>query len=266
MKVRLANWKAFASALAILCLLAAVPTISLAADKDATPLTAAEIVAKLTAANARRAQALQAYRCQRHYKVDYRGFAGARVAEMQVEMTFTAPDRKDFRVISQSGTQWLINRVLLKLIESEKEAWQQHRNEFELNAKNYEFALLETQVAKNGVVYVLSVNPREKSKYVYRGKIWVDGTDFAVVRLEGEPAKSPSFWISRTQITHIYSKIGDFWFPQHNESVTQARFSGKAVLTIDYFDYKITAARPGTGPGDRTHTLPDPGSLVVDQH
>jgi hypothetical protein len=49
-----------------------------------------------------------------------------------------------------------------------------------------------------GGQYVLRVSPKSRSKYVYRGKVWVDGTDFAVRRIEAEPAQNPSFWPALT--------------------------------------------------------------------
>ena len=37
---------------------------------------------------------------------------------------------------------------------------------------------------------MLKVEPRTDGKFLYRGRIWVDGHDFAVVRLEAEPRKN----------------------------------------------------------------------------
>jgi len=234
---------------------------------EATP-SAETIVSKLTAANMRRAQMLRAYHGKRLYHVDYHGFLGSHSAQLEAEVTFTAPDKKDFKVLSQSGSKVLINRVLLKLLDSEKEAsQQQNRKQMELNSKNYSFKLLETQSTSSGPVYVLSVQPHEKTKFLYTGKIWVDGTDFAVVRMEGEPAKNPSLWISRTRIEYVWAKNGGFWLPSHNQSVTQVRMGGNAVLTIDYTDYQVTglSRTAAMRVSDRT-VLPDPSSVTPDQH
>jgi hypothetical protein len=81
-----------------------------------------------------------------------------------------------------------------------------------------------------------------KDKFLYYRRIWVDAEDFAVVRLEAEPAKNPSFWTRKTKIEQVYVKIGDFWLPSHNYSVTAIRLGGSAELTIDYKDYEITSA------------------------
>lgn len=226
-------------------LLALLPNVCADDSSSSVILTTDSVVEQLLVANTRRAEGLRGYHGKRSYQVDYRGFPGSRHAEMQVEASYVAPDKKEFKIVSQSGSKLLINRVLLRLLESEKEALQEPmRQQTELSLRNYEFRFVETQHAPDGEFYVLEVKPRVNSKYLYRGQIWVDAHDFAVARIESEPAKNPSFWISRTRIRHQYAKVGEFWLPAHNESVTQVRLGGKAVLTIDYTDYEITGA-PG---------------------
>jgi hypothetical protein len=80
------------------------------------------------------------------------------------------------------------------------------------------------------------------SKFLYRGKIWVDAADFAVMKMETEPAKSPSFWIARTLIHYTGAKTGGFWLPQHVRSETHVRIGGTAVMTIDYGSYDVVPA------------------------
>jgi len=57
--------------------------------------------------------------------------------------------------------------------------------------------------------------------------------------MEVEPAKSPSFWTKKSEISHTYAKVDGFWLPKQNRSVSTIRLGGQAVLTIDYKDYKI---------------------------
>ncbi len=237
------------------------------ASSTAPSLSADAIVQRLVAANARRAEALRGYHSNRVYNVDYHGFLGSHQARLQVEASYTAPDKKDFTVISQSGSKLLINRVLLKLLESEKEAVQNRQNT-ELSPRNYDFTLLGTEHQPTGDLYMLSVKPHVNSKFLYVGKIWVDARDFAVVHMEGEPAKNPSVWVSHVKIEYRWGKFGGFWLPVHNESVTQVRMGGKAILTIDYTDYQVTGVnRRGNGTdSDKDSVLPDPSSMTPDQH
>ena len=63
-----------------------------------------------------------------------------------------------------------------------------------------------------------------------------------MVRIEAEPAKNPSFWTKETRIEQAYAKVGDFWLPISNRSSSTIRLGGHADFTIDYQDYRITAA------------------------
>ena len=88
----------------------------------------------------------------------------------------------------------------------------------------------------------MTLIPKMKNKFLYRGKIWVDAKDFAVVRIKAEPAVNPSFWIKRTEIEHTYEKIGQFWLPAENRTESVIRLGGVAHLSIEYKDYKILKA------------------------
>jgi len=251
--------------------LALVTALSFA-EADSAPasrLSADEIVQKLMAANASRAEALRGYRGRRIYHLDYRGLWGSHWAEIQVDTTYTAPDKKDFRVVSQSGSRLLINRVLLRLLSSEQEAQlQQNRRELEISPANYQFSLDEIQHTSAGDFYILNLTPRGKSKYLYRGKIWVDAHDFAVARMAGEPQKNPSLWVSHTEIEYRWAKQEGFWLPIRNQSETDVRMGGKAFLTIDYSNYQITGVnRLAAGKAEEPRqTLPDPSSVTADPH
>jgi hypothetical protein len=225
------------------------------------PALAADIVVnKLMATGARRSEELRGFRATRTYDLQYHGFLGTREAGMRVIATYTAPDRLDFSVVSQNGSKLLLNRVLLKLLDSEREAFR-NQSQIELSPANYNFESLGLEEADNDPCYVLSVQPRKENKFLYRGKVWIDANDFALSRMQGQPAKSPSFWIRDTQIDSNWKKVGDFWLIQHNRSVSHIRMGGTATLTIDYSDYQITGVGRTQGHG-QTPELPDPSSVT----
>ena len=67
------------------------------------------------------------------------------------------------------------------------------------------------------------------------------------MRIEGEPAKNPSLWIKKTEVKHRYVKVNDFWLPAENHTESVIRLGGRAILSIEYKDYKITKASPLPG-------------------
>ncbi len=210
---------------------------------DSAPLTAEQVVQNLVRMNIHRGQTLHAFQGTRIYRVEYQGFPGTRSAEMIVAVKYLSPGRKEFSIQSATGSKLIIDKVFKKLLEAEKEALDAEiQRRSALNGDNYVFTLVAYDRTPNGSTYVLKVEPRTNDKFLYRGQIWVNGEDFAVTRLEAEPAKNPSFWTKNSEIEQVYMKVGDFWLPARNRSISTIRLGGRAELTIDYNDYEITGA------------------------
>ena len=214
----------------------------------AAGLSSAQIVEQIQVHDQARARALKHYQSTRNYAVEYRGFPADLAASMVVEASFDAASGKSFRVVSQSGSKFLADKVLKRAIDSEKEA-SQDKGSTALTPANYRFTLLKNETLESGLAYVFDVEPLQASKFLYRGKIWVNAADFAVVKMETQPSKSPSFWISKTLIESASAKTGNFWFPRKLRSETKVRIGGGAVLTIDYGTYEVSS----TATPDRTH-------------
>jgi hypothetical protein len=83
----------------------------------------------------------------------------------------------------------------------------------------------------------------------------VNANDFAITRVEGEPAVNPSWWTVKTDFKRRYQKIDHFWLPESNESETKVRVLGTAVLSIEYRDYEITLAAGATAASPHSETL-----------
>ena len=206
-------------------------------------LSAEEVVSHLVQRNLERARALGAYQGTRVYRLEYRGFPGSRSAEMIVDVKYRTPGTKEFSIRSEKGSQLIIERVFKRMLQSEKEAVsEENQSHIALNRDNYNFTLAGHETTPAGSSYILSVEPRTNNKLLYRGRIWIDAEDFAVTRIEGAPAKNPSFWTKETKIVQVYTKVGDFWLPASNRSTSAIRLGGQANFTIDYQNYQITAA------------------------
>src|SRR5215469_6647859 len=244
----LKNWSTVGVAIFVfVCSLSAAPQDSHPAASNAAtaPLSVDEVARKLQEKNRERTEALREFQGTRIYRMEYRGFPSDREAEMMVNMSYRFPDKKEFTIVSQSGSNFLINHVFKKLLEGEEEAAdQENQRRTAVSLENYDFQMFDYQNAPSGARYILEVTPKSKNKFLYRGKIWVDAKDFAVTQIEAEPAKNPSFWIKKTEIEHRYVKVDDFWLPAENHSESLIRLGGHATLTIEYKNYKILAAGP----------------------
>lgn len=203
----------------------------------------AAIVRNLQLHNRLRARELQSYTDLRHYSVSYHGFPIDLSAGIVVEATYDAPSTKRFRIVSESGSKFLVDHVLKKLLAAEQQA-ASHPRQAAIDQANYSFTYLGMQTLAGRPCFVLRAVPKSRSHLLFRGRVWIDAKDYAVSKVVAEPARNPSFWIKDTHIHHVYSRTGPFWLPQSDRSTTDVRFGGSAVLTIDYGVYHPVSRKP----------------------
>ena len=218
-------------------------------------LTGELLFAKVVEHNLKREANLKYYSVSRHYCAQDKNDKVR--AELDAVVEFQAPGPKQFKVISQRGSSIVRRLVFGGLLDSETEAskGQSHRDS-SITPANYVFEVVREEAVDGHHCLVAKATPLRKDKYLFEGNVWVDATDFALVKIEGRPAKNPSFWIKRVEFVRRYQKIGDFWVPLQDVSVSQVRIVGKGTLTIEYHDYrilptdgtKLPASEKGLGP------------------
>ena len=203
-------------------------------------VTESQIFDELLAHNALRAATLLNYTALRTYQVvDLKGKVHAEVAG---RMEYRAPDQKKFVVTSETGSVLVRRLALNALIASEIEttAGQQHHDSA-ISPANYTLNLLGEQQVGPYRCFAVQAVPKRRDKYLFEGKVWIDAKDYAVVRIEGHPAKKLSFWIQRADFVRQYQKIDGFWLPQKDMTFVEVRLYGKKVLTIDHRDYSVNS-------------------------
>lgn len=230
-------------------------------------LTSDQIFAKLLDSNGARDARLRQYSAVRTYKVS--NDKGKIYAQEVVRVDYRAPGRKSFRIVSEEGSGLVRDLVLKRLIESESETSSgRAHHDSAIKPANYKFTFLGEQNVGPYHCLVAKATPKRKDKYLFEGRVWIDAQDYAIVRIAGRPAKSPSFWITRADFVRDYEKLGDFWLPAQDETLVHVRLYGKKVLSIDYAEYSVNQGAGGTRPGlsseDRpAQTLLQPARAVA---
>ena len=219
-----------------------------------TSLTAPEIVERMVRADNGRMAALASYSGTRHYRFENK--KSGKTAEMTVRMSCGSDGVKSFEVVAENGSGFVRRHILGKMIEAEEESSRKgERKESRIIPENYGFQLIGMESLEGRQNYVLEITPKKATKFTIRGRIWVDAEDFAIAKVQGEPAKNPSFWIRSAEVEQRYGRTGQFWLPSLNHSVAQARIFGGTEVVIDYSDYKTqvreTQARAATAEAAR---------------
>ncbi len=238
--------------LSTLAIALCVVTISSAQTSDPLP-SAEEVVAKMMQFDAQQQSEQTGYTAVRHYAAVNK----KRHAEMLVRVSCDSSGAKKFTIVSEEGSGSIRKHVFHKLLSEETEASRQGtRTSTRLIPDNYQFQMVGQEILETGPAYVLSVTPKTANKYLIDGKIWVNANDYSIVRIEGQPAKNPSFWVRSVHFVHTYQKVGQFWFASSTRTTSRIRIFGESQLTIDNSDYALNP------PADRMAQANDQGRLV----
>lgn len=166
--------------------------------------TAGQVLSRMLESNRERLAALAHYTSVRTYTLKYTGTGGDHHAEMKVRAEYTDPHRKRFTVLSRSGSKFLCDSVLRKLVEGEREgSGGGNKMQTTLSPENYNAELDGEKTIDPGngsgrePVWVLRVSPRMPDRFTYKGTVWMSELDYGIVQILAEPAKSPSWMMGR---------------------------------------------------------------------
>jgi len=227
-------------------LILATASLHVLRGEQPTP-TADEVVATMFARDGARELASGGYAGNREYVLENHKFQ--KRAQMLVRVTCERNGTKHFEVMSEDGWKSANKRVLRQMLVTESDSSRPDTRPLNrITSDNYTFRMIEATRLDGRTAYVIEASPKREEKSLFRGRIWVDGEDFALARVEGEPAKNPSFWTRKVHFVQQYYKSGAFWFPMQTTSVTDAHLFGTTEVNIRYFDYRPVSNPPTVVP------------------
>ncbi len=242
------------AALFLLLSLAAAPASTESSPASSLPLN--RILDRMEQLDGARRADLSSYTCLRHYRLQNRRFHVS--AELTARLTYHAPGQKTFEVLSGKGPAVIRKKVLERMIQAEEESSQDRLRPWTLiNRSNYSFTLLGRQALDGRPAYLLDATPSRRNRFLIRGRVWVDAADFAVVRVEVQPAENPSVLIRDTHAIQQYERVDGFWLPQFNHANSDSLLFGRTEVVIDSSDYRIDARNPPLRSQATAGPLPD---------
>lgn len=152
-----------------------------------------------------------------------------------VETVFRQPDFMESSVISKEGSDFIRQRVFDEILKAENETHKKaDKQQVDITPQNYDFTFIGEEVCQDRPCYRVGISPKRKDKYSLNGDIWIDTSDFAIVRVHGSPAKKPSFWTLKTEIDKRYRKLDGVWLTDRLESSSDILIAGHSTLSIQY--------------------------------
>ena len=160
---------------------------------------------------------------------------------MIADVIFVPPDSKKY-TIQQINGSGLGERIVRRMLASEAEITKDYSST-DFSPDNYDFRFIREEEVSGQRCYVLELLPRRKDKNLLRGNIWVDANTYLLRRTEGEPAKTPSWWVRDVRIALLYGDVGGMWLQTALEATASVRILGPYTMVSR--DVKYRTQRTG---------------------
>jgi len=189
---------------------------------------------------------------QERYLIEYRAqrnFHAANLrfeedATLEVRTTFRRPDTIESQVLRAEGSRLIRERVFDNILKAEVETHSKLvKQQVDIVPRNYSFSYIGQELCDDRKCYRLGITPRRREQYLIQGQIWIDAEDWSIVRIQGSPAKRPSFWTRQTQIDRRYKRIDRMWLNDSLESTSDILIAGRSTLKIQYLYEAIETDR-----------------------
>lgn len=194
------------------------------------------IVAGLEATSARQRHLVESFKTNKIFTITHDGTTRAQVV---AALQFTAPDVKTFSVLESRGSDFLRDRVINRMMQTEIEIERRsHRTRVAISPDNYEFA----DVQDDGDDFVIEVVPRRQDELLFKGRIWITKDGLHLKRIEGEPVKNPSFWTRRIHFVSEYAPVDGVWLHGRTLAHVKMRWFGEYLILSECGPYQMMLA------------------------
>lgn len=200
------------------------------------------IVTKMVAAQQQAKANLRAYQATRKYQI----FKGAeQKSQVTAEVNYEPPQRKSFNIVQSTGGTG--EGVIKKALEHEVAATREPRD-YEISPANYDFEYAGDSDCAGSHCFVLTLKPKRNCKDLVEGKAWVDQSSYLIRRIEGELAKSPSWWVKKALVVVEYGNVEGMWLQTKSVADAKLRMVGDYKLVSENVDLRaadtVATARP----------------------
>ena len=163
--------------------------------------------------------------------------------EFELQRKYEAPHTLQFTPVHFSGDGFVKNNIISRLLQSEVDHVEKDDPALTaITPANYKFSYKGASFIDDRLVHVFQVKPHKKRAGLFKGRVYLDAHTGALVRVEGNVVKSPSFFVKRIEFVQDYTDVQSFTLPAHIHSEAKARIVGRTIVDITHRDYQPVPA------------------------
>jgi hypothetical protein len=178
-----------------------------------------------------------AYRAVRRLEAEN----GNRSGWLEAVTDYSAQSGFAYSVTAEGGSEHIRSKVLRAVLDAERDMIKRgEAGRALLIGANYAFQL--NGIGEDGLMSV-QLSPRRKERTLVSGQMFLTPGDGHLVRVQGQLAKSPSFWIKSVAVVRTYGRVAGTVVPVELKSHAQLRLFGEGTLRMTYH-YSHINGRP----------------------
>ena len=185
------------------------------------------IVARMIGARIENRARLRPYQVTRNYKLFGKEKQKLK-SEVNADITFAPPGAERFLIRKIEGLG-LGEVIVRKILESESEVLADPTTS-DISKSNYAFRFVREDTLNGHACHVLEIQPLRKDVKLLRGLMWVDADSYLIHRVEGEPAKPPSWWVHDIHIVLDFRDVDGMWLQTDLRSTANVRLMGQHTM------------------------------------
>jgi hypothetical protein len=194
------------------------------------------LVRRITEAQLDNGNRVKPYSVTREYKV-FGADAVRPRTEVVAKVNFLPPNVKSYDIDQSTGGMG--EKIVRHILDHEVDATRDPRT-LMVNEQNYGFAFEGEDTLDGNRCYRLTIAPKHDRKDLLKATIWVDKNSFHIVRMEGEPAKSPSFWVKDVHLVLEFDEVAGMWLQTETHAMAHLRFGGEYKITSQDIGYDVS--------------------------
>jgi hypothetical protein len=207
-----------------------------------------------------------AYQVVREYRIT--GSGNSRPSsEVLAQVDYLPPNRKTYSIqksVGSSRGEEAVKRILDR--ESALAASAGASSSSGITSDNYTFSDLGHTTLDGRACYLIGLSPKRRQQDLIAGQAWVDESTFLIRRIEGQLAKSPSWWLKTVSVQLDFSELSGIWLQTGMVATADVRFIGKQTLQARTLDHNVSGIVAAKQKESTRRRQGIPAELLFDLH
>jgi hypothetical protein len=176
-------------------------------------------------------------------RLEARTERNGKFAWMDVRTTLSTDGRFTYEILAEGGSTQIRDRALIAALKREQESVAKGVPvHFPAQLAGYDCA--DAGPSGDGLLRI-ALLPRQPNRQLVNAMLTLEPASGRLVRVAGQLARNPSFWVSDVQMEWQYARVGDAVLPESVHARAKVKFVGPSAFDMTY-RYISVDGRPVT--------------------